>query len=145
MASSSAIPPQLTGQPRIEPELAAPRPAVLLLDDDTTVREGMRRALRHELWDVIATPGCQEALQHLHKPELALVITDLRMAPIDGWDFLFHCRIRRPSLPVFVVSGVPLRSCGGADHWATAYFQKPVDLEMLLTAVRSQLQASFSP
>jgi DNA-binding NtrC family response regulator len=123
----------------------ATRQTVLLLDDDLTVRESLQRVLRAAQLEVIATAGGDEALKYLLKPEVALVITDLRMAPIDGWDFLFHCRIGRPSLPVFVVSGVPLQSCGGADRLATAYFQKPVNLDTLLEAVQSRLQRSLFP
>jgi DNA-binding NtrC family response regulator len=117
---------------------------VLLIDDDSAVRQSLSRVLRSEQLDVIATAGGSEAMGHLLNPQVALVITDLRMAPIDGWDILFHARIGRPRLPVIVLSGVSPQTSGGADRLATGYFQKPVNLDALLRAIQEQLQLSPS-
>jgi DNA-binding NtrC family response regulator len=117
---------------------------VLLIDDDSSVRQSLSRVLRAERLEVIATAGGSEALGHLLNPQVALVITDLRMAPIDGWDFLFHVRFGRPRLPVIVLSGVSRQTSGGADRLARGYFQKPVNLDTLLQAIHRQLRLTPS-
>jgi len=121
------------------------RRTVLVIDDEPSIRESLGRVLRAEQLKVIATAGGRQALEYLLNPQIALVITDLRMAPIDGCDFIFFARIGRPCLPVFVLTGVSPQTSGGADRLATEYFQKPVNLDLLLLAVRKQLQLSLSP
>ena len=117
---------------------------ILLVDDDPAVRKGLSRVLQSEGWKVISAAGGEEALEYLltHQPDL--MITDLSMAAVSGWDLLFHENLQRPDLPVFVITALPLTAVGGADKFAHEFFQKPLDLDALLTAVRRYLGAPRS-
>ena len=79
---------------------------------------------------------------HYHVPHL--VITDLCLSAVSGWDLLFHESLQRPGLPIFVITGLPLHAMKGAAKFATECFQKPLDLELLLAAVRSYLRPAGS-
>lgn len=131
---------------RTESPSAAPGDrTILLVDDDAAVREGLRRVLATEGWRVVPARTGEEALEYLGEEEPDLIITDLRMARISGWDLLFHERIERPHLPIFVITALSPREADPAAEWAERFFQKPVDPEYLLAAVRTCLWEGESP
>ncbi|HEV8542898.1 MAG TPA: response regulator, partial [Verrucomicrobiae bacterium] len=109
---------------------------ILLVDDDPAVLEGLRRVLCSEGWNIIATSSGEGALEYLQSHQPDLMITDLSMAEITGWDLLFHEKLQRPNLPVFVITALPVATVGGADSFAHEFFQKPLDLDALIVAVR---------
>lgn len=112
---------------------------VLLIEDDDAVRASLERLLTSEGLRVIAANGGTAALAHLSNDAIDLMITDLRMSPIDGWDLLFHYRIERPTLPIFVVTALPPQASGGAHRLATEFFQKPLDCDELVKVTRFHL------
>jgi len=114
---------------------------MLLVDDDPAVLEGLRRVFQSEGWKVISAAGGEEALEYLQTHQPDLMITDLSMATVSGWDLLFHENLQRPELPIFVITALPLTSIGGADRFAHEFFQKPIDLDALLSAVRRYIGA----
>jgi DNA-binding NtrC family response regulator len=118
-----------------------PRPTILLVDDDTPVRESLRRVLTGAQFNVIAAAGGDEALRLIEQHEPDLMITDLCMASVDGWDLLVRENGIRPTLPIFVITALPASETCGADKIATEFFQKPVDLDALLGAIRHHLDA----
>jgi len=110
-------------------------PPILLIDDDPAVRESLRRVLASEGWKVVTAKTGEEALERLEECEPGLMITDLCMAQVSGWDLLFHEHIQRPLLPIFVITALPPQSTNGAAKFATKFFQKPIDLDVLLAEV----------
>jgi two-component system response regulator MprA len=126
-----------------EPSKVAPRDrggrSILVVDDDPAVREGLRRVLMTEGWEIVAVSGGEEALEYLQSHQPDLIITDLSMAAVSGWDLLFHENLQRPSLPVFVITALPPDAIGGADQFAHAFFQKPLDFDALIAAIRRHL------
>lgn len=118
---------------------APPSASILLIDDDPAVLESLSRVLASEGWRVITAKTGEEGLERLQEQEPDLMITDLRMANVSGWDLLFHENLQRPRLPIFVITALPPDATGGADKFATEFFQKPLDLEHLLATVRQYL------
>ena len=116
-------------------------PTILLVDDDPAVLESLARVLAIEGWRVISAASGAEALDRLAEVVPDLMITDLSMAEISGWDLLFHENIERPNLPVFVITALPPQVAGGANHFAAEFFQKPLDLDALVLAIRRCLEA----
>jgi len=118
-----------------------PGTTILLVDDDHAVRESLRRVLMSDGWNIICAASGEEALELLQTRQPALMITDLSMAAVSGWDLLFHESLQRPELPVFVITALPLTAIGGADKFAQEFFEKPIDLDALLSAVRRYIGA----
>lgn len=114
-------------------------PHILLVDDDPAVRESLRRVLVSQGWTVATAAGGVEALEFLRESEPDLVITDLRMDAVNGWDLLFHESLQRPHLPIFVITALARHAVAGADSFAAEFFEKPLDLDELLDAVRRRL------
>jgi DNA-binding NtrC family response regulator len=110
-----------------------------LVDDDAAVLESLGRVLASEGWRVVRAASGAEALERLAEQPPDLMITDLCMADVSGWDLLFHENMHRPDLPIFVITALPPPAVGGAEHFATEFFQKPLDLDALVAAIRRRL------
>ena len=118
------------------------RATILLIEDDPAVRESLRRVLEANGWMILVAETGEAALEILRHQTPDLMITDLCLSNVSGWDLLFHENLQRPDLPIFVITGLPLHAMKGAAKFATECFQKPLDLEVLLAAVRSYLGSS---
>ena len=110
---------------------------ILIVDDDVGSRTALANVLRDEGFVVDAVEGGDAALQHLRElPPPQLIVLDLMMPGMDGWD-LRHEQKRDPKLahiPVIAVSAV------GKLLDADAQFRKPLDLDKFLAAVKRHVQ-----
>lgn len=79
---------------------------LLLVDDHPVVRDGLRGQLRTQsAFDVVAEAGsADEALAVLHRRDIDVVITDLRMPGIDGLELIAQIRQRFPGLEILVLT-----------------------------------------
>jgi two-component system, OmpR family, response regulator MprA len=126
------------------PRDPAERPIILLVDDDPAVLVSLARVLMSEGWNVITATNGTEALERLNEHQPDLMITDLSMGAVSGWDLLFHENMQRPTLPIFVITAHPPALVGGADRFASAFFQKPLDLDQLVAAIRRRFASGAS-
>jgi DNA-binding NtrC family response regulator len=70
-----------------------------------------------------------------------LLVADLSMPWIDGKDVVSSAHVRRPDLPVILVSGYA-RGAEIAAEEGVPFFPKPVDLQALRRAVEDALEGS---
>ena len=108
---------------------------VLLVEDEEELREIMREALERNGYSVIAAADGREALEAVGRVErLCLVLLDLLMPGMNGWDFFdaFRSHPELAEVPVLIHSSAPSRAPAGV----TRVLQKPMTLERLLEAVR---------
>jgi DNA-binding NtrC family response regulator len=111
---------------------------IFVVDDDADAAEVMAQALAGRGRQVRAFSDPIRALAALTAERADLLIADLAMPWIDGRDVLESARLRRPGLPIVLVSGV----ADAADVAAAAgvpFFPKPVNLERLRRAVEEAL------
>jgi DNA-binding NtrC family response regulator len=146
---TAVSPPPTTTRPKLPATKSATRqhtvgPTILLVDDDFSVRESLQRVLASEGLDVVTAASGEDALLQLATLRPALVITDLCMRSVSGWDLVFHYHLHEAGLPFFVITALSRREAGGVDSIANRFFQKPLNLEALLVAVREQLAVSGS-
>ena len=93
---------------------------VLVVDDVESVRRLIRRALEHMGHRVLEAGDGVEALACLaENPAVDLVITDLRMPRMDGWELATRLSRRSPRVPVLFMSGFD-------EHLATDTIAGPV-------------------
>ncbi len=107
---------------------------ILVVDDETDIREAVTEILTDEGFVVVGAGNGAEALVKARAIHPAVVLLDLMMPGMNGWEF---CAARRgdPELaliPVIVVSA--LGPVPGLD--AAGFIQKPFALDELVTAVR---------
>jgi CheY-like chemotaxis protein len=108
--------------------------SVLVVDDERDIREAVAEALKDEGYQVLDARDGAEALRQLRAHHPAVVLLDLMMPGMNGWEFC-AARKREPELcgiPVIVISA--LGRVSGID--AQAFLQKPFELEALVSAVR---------
>jgi len=109
----------------------------LLVEDDPDCLETMADVLVRDGHEVVAVPDGIEALERLQKgfaPDLILL--DLMLPKMDGWQFLREC-IDEPTaanIPVVVVSGeANLRK--RAAQLGVDYLEKPISIEQLRSII----------
>ncbi len=108
--------------------------SVLVVDDERDIREAVAEVLKDEGFDVIDARDGAEALSQLRAHHPAVVLLDLMMPGMNGWEF---CAARKGepelcAIPVIVISA--LGRVSGID--AAAFLQKPFELETLVSTVR---------
>ena len=113
------------------PFLDAMRTGVLVVDDDDAIREIIAEVLRDEGYLVVCAANGEQALVELnkgHHPDLVLL--DLMMPVMSGWELLEHIQEAHElsRIPVVVVSA--MNAPGVREHLA-----KPIDLNRLLDTV----------
>jgi two-component system response regulator HydG len=77
---------------------------VLIVEDNETLRLGMRATLEAAGFEVSDAPDGRTALQHVESRTPAIVVSDLRMAPMDGLEVLREIKARRPEIEVLMVT-----------------------------------------
>lgn len=110
---------------------------ILIVDDDADSRNALAQLLRDEGFVVVAVPGGAAAMEHLHRAPLpGLIVLDLMMPGIDGWDFR-HLQKLHPEF-----AGIPLIAVSAAGELpdADASFRKPLDFDAFLDAVKRYVQ-----
>ena len=111
---------------------------ILLVDDNADVRDAIAYFLEREGADVAVAGDGEEALNVLRADPLrCLILLDLQMPGMDGWEFRRRQRLSpmMAGIPVVVVSGLPDLAAAVQGMSARAAFRKPVELELLLGAV----------
>jgi CheY-like chemotaxis protein len=109
----------------------AGRASVLVVDDDEAIRDVIAEVLRDEGYSVICAENGAEALRAIGRERHPdLVLLDLMMPVMSGWEVLEHLQeseeLKR--IPVVIVSA--MTAPGVSEHLA-----KPIDLDRLLETV----------
>jgi two-component system, chemotaxis family, chemotaxis protein CheY len=114
---------------------------ILIVDDDESIRQIVRICLTDEGYEVFEAPNGQVALNTLDQFTPDLILLDLRMPVMDGWEFAKRYeKMPGPRAPVvaFVAALNAEQDCADLD--AAGILAKPFDLDDLLKAVRSLLK-----
>lgn len=116
---------------------------VLVVDDDAGVRYTLKEILSDAGLRVELAEHGEQALGMARAERFDLVITDLRMAPMDGLELLAILRNEQPRLRVILITahGSERHAVEAMKLGAYDYFKKPFDLEELMAVVRRALEA----
>lgn len=114
---------------------------ILVVDDEKNIRSGLCIAFEDEGYDTLEAADGQEAWSIVNRKSVDLVVTDLRMPGMSGYDLLKKISSAYPTLPVIVLTGhgsiedaVQAMRDGAVD-----FFTKPVDLDHLILTVGKAL------
>jgi CheY-like chemotaxis protein len=113
---------------------------VLVVDDVESVRRLIRRVLEHVGHHVLEARDGVEALACLaENPAIELILTDLRMPNMDGWELATRLSGRSPRVPVLFMSGFDEHLA--SDTVAGPVLPKPFTSERLDELIRQVLAA----
>jgi two-component system KDP operon response regulator KdpE len=117
------------------------RPAILLVDDDPTILSVLARRLAREGFDVRTAPSGQGALASLERGWPALLVVDLMMPGMDGFELCRRVK-RIADLPIIVLSAVDASEAKvrALEEYAEDYITKPFDPEELVARVQRVLR-----
>lgn len=118
--------------------------SVLYVDDETTALEAMKIGLEDRGYRVLTSASGEEALGMLGHEKPDVIIADLRMQPMNGFD-LYQKVKKLPGLsgtPFFFLTAVDdfLAKKYGASLGVDAYVTKPIDLDAIDAMIRKRLK-----
>lgn len=121
------------------------KPLIMVVDDEPGVRELIGDALRVGGYDAIEASDGDEALQMLRHTRPALLIVDVNMPEIDGFELVRRIRDRGQETPVIMLSarGERVDVTQGLQLGADDYVRKPFGLEELLLRVQAVLRRTL--
>jgi CheY-like chemotaxis protein len=110
---------------------------ILIVEDDADLRDMMAQLLALEGFRAETVSNGREALEYLRRGDFPeVILLDLMMPVMDGWEFLRHQQQNAEfaAVPVVVLSAVDTNSVGRLED--TAFLKKPLDFDRLLDMVR---------
>lgn len=114
-------------------------PRILVVDDERGVRDMLREAVTVFGYDVTTAAHGQEALELFLREPHDLVLTDLMMPGMSGWELAAHLRAADPRLPVVILTGFGANLEEEARHRGIVLMHKPVRLESLAATLGQAL------
>ena len=106
---------------------------ILVIDDEARLAHSLAALLRGAGYQVMAATTGSEGLERLREDSFDLVISDLRMDGVDGFDIMHHLAEHSRSTPLIVITGhASMSSAIEALHQRVAdYITKPFDFDVL--------------
>ncbi len=115
---------------------------VLVVDDEQNMQAVMRMVLEEAGYQVFAAETAEAALPYLQKPNLDVILTDLKMPGMGGEEFVRRCRRELPRVPIIIITAHgTIRSAVKSIHDGAAdYLTKPFEPEQLEIAVHNAVK-----
>ncbi|ABX03500.1 MAG TPA: hypothetical protein DEF47_17920 [Herpetosiphon sp.] len=133
-------------QPKPRPVAIVPKTAaqrILVVDDEPAVRNIVAKVLRHDQHEVTLAGSGEEALRWIDEQAFDLIISDLGMPGMNGWDVLEQARQRRPNIIAILITGWGYQH--DADYAAArgvdSVLGKPFEMQTLRSTVADLIQA----
>jgi two-component system, chemotaxis family, chemotaxis protein CheY len=114
---------------------------VLVVDDDADIRDFMELGLLDAGYQVLSADNGAAALSVLDRRPSDLILLDMRMPVMDGWEFARAYRERpAPHAPIVVVTAAHDAARRAVEIGAKGYLAKPFGLDQLTDTVGRHLQ-----
>jgi two-component system, NtrC family, response regulator PilR len=119
-------------------------PRVLIVDDESSLREMLRIVLKRDGYEVLTADGGCSALDLLRREPVDLLLSDIRMSDVSGVDVLKAAKELHPEIVVFMMTAfastetaVEAMRLGAVD-----YFTKPFSMDELRLKIRQHIEAT---
>lgn len=109
---------------------------ILIIEDDSDIRMSLRQILELEEMNAIVADNGQQGLDQLNThSDVQVVLLDMMMPIMDGWEFLKRMRSNEKwaHIPVIAISAAGLKA---SSVNANVFLKKPLDLDLLLDTIR---------
>jgi PAS domain S-box-containing protein len=116
---------------------------ILVVDDDLGVCQSLAELLRHQGCTAVIATSALEALKEIDRQRFDLVVSDVVMPDMDGYDLYMDLKEREPSLPVILMTGFlydrdhVIKRSKLAGLATGVLYKKPIDLERLKTIIHT--------
>lgn len=116
--------------------------SVLTVEDDVRIQRLISGVLESEGYDVLTAADGEEALAVLEDEEPSVILLDLMMPGVDGWEFLRRLRTRGVTTPVVLISAIRDLATEARRIGATDHLPKPFDVDDLLNKVQEHTRTA---
>lgn len=115
---------------------------ILLVEDEENIREGIKLNLELEEFEVVATDNGKSALQLFRSQHFDLIILDVMLPEIDGFQICEQIRLENLDVPIMFLTAkdTSVDKVHGLKKGADDYLVKPFNLEELLLRIRNLLK-----
>jgi CheY-like chemotaxis protein len=114
---------------------------ILVVDDNRDSALTIAKLLQFSGHSAISAFSAREAVDLLDERPIDLVLSDIRMPDVDGFDLLRVLRHRFPALPIILMSGLPITSDDVVPAGASI-LKKPFTIVDLQSVLRQKLPRS---
>ena len=140
---SGAVP-----EPRRDAREGGKTVKILVVDDHPLIREALRQVLQalDAQLDLLEAQSCDEAFELTRRhPDISLILLDLTLPGVDGYETLRQLRSEYPDIPVVVLSAAdqPDAVMRAIDGGAMGYIPKTSSSQLLLNALRLVLSGAI--
>jgi two-component system nitrogen regulation response regulator NtrX len=122
---------------------AMPKPRILVIDDESAIRDSLKMTLEYNGYDFVGAATGQEGLALAEREAPDLVLLDIKMPGMDGMDVLGRLRSINEALPVVMISGHGTTSTAveAIKRGAADFLDKPFEsTERLLVTISNALE-----
>ena len=115
---------------------------ILVVDDDTNTRLLLQTILEAEGYTVFPARDGEDALEVMDREHIDLVLLDIMMPRMDGYEFTRLLRENRSNLPILMISAkqLPEDKRKGFLAGTDDYITKPIDEEEMLLRIKALLR-----
>jgi DNA-binding NtrC family response regulator len=127
----------------VSEEGVAARPRILVVDDEPGIREGCRKILASEGFEVITAGDGKAGLeQFLDRGPFAVLLVDLQMPRMSGLELIRELRGRDPDIvPIIITAHATIDTAvEGTKQGAYSYIPKPFTADELLLSIKNGLE-----
>lgn len=112
---------------------------ILIVDDDTSIRNGLKKLLKKANYDVALAADGFEAVDRFFTEPTDLLLLDLNMPNQEGWATFENITRKNPYVPTIIMTGLPDQFPIASAAGAGALLEKPLDPEEVLSVIRNLL------
>lgn len=135
---------RVVGHPVGASPITTATPLVFIVDDDISVRDSLELLIQNEGWRPETFASAQEFLNHPRASVPSCLLLDLSLPGLNGLELQKRVAADRTDLPIIFITGhgdVP-KTVQAMKAGAVEFLTKPLNDEVLLTAVRQALERS---
>ena len=116
---------------------------ILLVDDNALVLQSVKGLLTgNKNYSVVCAVNGEEAQKLLETEDFDLMITDIRMGPVDGMQLIVSTRASKPELPIVIASALTSDKVveQAARLGVVGYIKKPFKMAEMIDVVERALE-----
>lgn len=119
-------------------------PKILIVDDEARILLLLQSLLKANGYDVVTAKDGNSALDAVKSDTFDLVITDLRMSPMDGLELFKEIKKLQPDLPVILLTAYASveTAIEALKNGAFDYLSKPFKVDEMLDIVKRAIESS---
>jgi two-component system nitrogen regulation response regulator NtrX len=120
-----------------------PKPRILVIDDESGIRDSLRMTLEYEGYEFVGAATGQEGLALAERETPDLIVLDIKMPGMDGIEVLDRLRSMNEGLPVIVISGHGTigTAVEAIKKGAFDFIEKPFASERVFVSLRNALDS----